>query len=153
MVQRILARAQMMPTVLAIAFNILCGPTWRMLLPSSRSTPSDLLVVSALCLAVSYTSDEPLSLAHWSRHVCDGTWTARRIDETMLKVLEALDWRLHEFTMPQAIEEAVSRLIAPVVNTTPLIRIHEPPDEDKSTCHTRQILRLNHSSKSVRPDG
>ena len=124
MVQRILVRAELPPELLALAFSILCGLN-RQSLPADVF-PSDLLVVSALSLAVSYTNDKPPSFSHWSQHVCEGTWTAARIDKTSLQVFAALNWRLHNFSHPSALQTALSRLITPIATEFPSIRIHEP---------------------------
>ena len=112
LVQRILVRAQLPQDVVALAFNIICELDYHSLpFDSFYSATSDLLVVSALSLASSYTNDHPPSFSHWSRYVCDGTWTARRIDKTTLLILAALDWHLHELYGPSALERASARLV------------------------------------------
>ena len=120
MVRRILGRAELPVELLCLSFNILGSLSNRISLPS---TPSDLLVVSALSLAVSYTSDNPPSISHWSHHVCDGTWTAARIDKTSLQVLAALDWRLHELSHPRALQTALSGLTTPISMKRPSVRV------------------------------
>ena len=73
------------------------------------------MVVSVLSLAAVYTSDYPPLSSYWSRYVCDGTWTAVRIDRTTLQILAALDWRIHRFSASRALEEAMLELTAPAV--------------------------------------
>lgn len=149
MVRRILLRAALPPEVLAVTYRILYALGGHPVASDLfRSAPSDLLVVSALSLAVSYTSDNPPPISHWSQHVCDGTWTAARIDKTSLEVFAALGWRLHEFSHPSALQTALSSLIIPIQVEVPSIRIHEPSTQAESvdisnnwaaqTCHRRE---------------
>lgn len=106
-VKRILFRARLPPEVLAIAFNILKGLENRFILQESlESTPGDLLVVSALSLAVTYALDCPPSLSYWSRKICDSRWSTSQIDQTVLRMLSALGWRLRDFYLPKSIENA-----------------------------------------------
>ena len=142
--RRLLVRAQLPPEVLALAYNILCGLNCHSLPAGSfYSAPSDLLVVAVLSLASSYTSDHPPSFLHWSRGVCNGTWTAIRIDETALLVLAALDWRLHEFSTPSSLEHAMARLSRPVVLETSLVRSYDPIAEPElSDFKTNERLEI-----------
>ncbi|KAK3699270.1 hypothetical protein LTR37_016513 [Vermiconidia calcicola] len=113
LVEGVILRARLPPEVLALAFNILVRLN-RCSLPtdSLHSTPVDLLVVSTLSLAASYTHDHPPSLLHWSRYVCGRAWTTARIDETNLLVMSLLDWRLHESSSAGALDDAMARLTA-----------------------------------------
>ena len=80
MIERMLVRAELPAEVLALAFNIVRGLDCPSLLKGSfRSAPNDLIVVSALSLAVSYTNDYPPTVKYWSRYACDGTWTPSRM--------------------------------------------------------------------------
>ena len=114
MIERMLVRAELPPEVLALAFNIIRG-LYCYSLPkgSLHSAPNDLVVVSALSLAVSYTNDYPPTAKYWSRHVCDGAWTPSRIDKTTLQVFAALGWRLHEYSAPNAIRRGLAELLSP----------------------------------------
>ena len=108
LVQRILDNARLPSEVLALAFNILEGLKQRQL-PQGYfyGAPSDLLVASALRLAVVYTDDKPPSFRYWSREVCSGMWTAARIDKTVLQILDALYWRIHDFTSAAALQKTM----------------------------------------------
>lgn len=111
LVHRILGRVQLPPDVMALAFNILTALDCPSLPRDSFYTaPSDLMVVSALSLAVSYSSDRPVQPSFWSREVCDCTWTAVRINKTTLQILAALDWNIHKFASPEMLERAAARL-------------------------------------------
>lgn len=93
-----------------MAFNIVASVGARHLLRDRlHDLPTDLLIVSALNLAVTYTDDHPPRSSWWSRHVCDATWTARRIDKATLKLLSLLDFQLHEFT--DRIDDTIARLL------------------------------------------
>ena len=118
----ILLRAQMPPELLAFAFNILRSIQSRNA-PQRyfRAAPPDLLAVSALSLACTYSNDHPMSFAEWSRNICDGMWTAKRIDRTVMRVLTLLDWRLHELSSPTSLQVAVDLIYsrAPEEGTKP----------------------------------
>ena len=108
MIERMLVRAQLPPEVLALAYNIVLGLDCHSRpVGSFYSAPNDLIVVSALSLAVSYTNDQPPTPKYWSRIVCDGAWTLIRIDKTVLQLCAALDWRLHGYSAPNAISQAL----------------------------------------------
>jgi hypothetical protein len=127
MIERMLVRAELPPEVLALAFNIVRGLNCYSLPQRSfYSAPNDLIVVSALSLAVSYTNDYPPTVKYWSRHVCDGTWTPSRIDKTTLHVFAALGWRLHEFSAPNAIRRALAELLASPPIREPALQAREP---------------------------
>lgn len=114
MIERMLVRAQLPPEILALAFNILRGLDCHLLpLGSFDSAPNDLVVIAAISLAVSYTNDHPPTVKYWSKYVCDGAWTSYRIDRTVLQVFAALDWRLHDYSEPAAIQSTLSILIHP----------------------------------------
>ena len=105
LVQKILDKAQLPRELLALAFNILQGLNERQVTASHfDGATSDLLVASALALAVTYTDDHRVSFTQWSREVCGGMWTAARIDKTVLQILTALDWRIHQYGSPRALE-------------------------------------------------
>lgn len=127
MIERMLLRAELPLEVLALTFNILNGLDCRSLpLGSFYSAPNDLIVVTALSLAVSYTSDIPPTARYWSRHVCDGMWTPIRIDKTTLQVYAALGWRLHSYSAPDAIQKAMAELVTPAPVRTLAIRSRPP---------------------------
>ena len=106
-----LVRARLPPEVLALAYNILTALNCRSLPEGSfYSAPSDLMVVSCLSLAVSYTNDRPVDSSYWSKYVCDCMWTGVRIHKTALMILEALDWRIHPLTAPGSLERAMADL-------------------------------------------
>ena len=131
MIERILLRAQLPPEVIALAYNIICGLDCHSLpLGSFHSAPNDLIVVSALSLAVSYTNDHPPTVKHWSHYVCDGTWTLTRVDKTTLQVLAALGWRLHEYSAPDAIQRSLMTLTSSFPAREPTVRIRESWDAD-----------------------
>ena len=137
MVQRILLRAQLPPEVLALAFNIVCGLDCHSLpMGSFYSAPNDLIVVSALSLAVSYTNDHPPTTKHWSRYVCDGSWTSTRVDKTTLQVFAALGWRLHEYSAPRAIRRSLVTLAFSYPIREPAVRIRESWDAEMCTDFT-----------------
>ena len=128
MIERMLLRAELPLEVLALAFNILAGLDCHSLpLGSFCSAPNDLVVVTALSLAVSYTSDFPPTARYWSRQVCDGAWTPNRIDKTTLQVYAELGWRLHQYSAPDAIRRAMEELTRPTLFSTLVIRSHRPP--------------------------
>lgn len=127
LVQRILYHAQLPSEVLALAFNIICGLNCQSLPAGSfYSAPSDLLVACAMSLAVSYTNDHAPPFSYWSRIVCDGTWTAIRIEKTTLQILAALDWRLLKFGAPCAIQMAMLRLMRPILPMPRTVLTIEP---------------------------
>ena len=108
--------------------NILAGLDCHSLpLGSFHSAPNDLVVVTALSLAVSYTSDFPPTARYWSRHVCDGAWTPSRIDRTTLQVYAELGWRLHQYSAPDAVQRAVEELTKPAPFSEAVIRPQRPP--------------------------
>lgn len=112
-VKEILLRAQLPSDVLAIAFNIIVELTNRVTLQERLAKcPVDLLVVSALNLAMTYALDRPPPLSYWSRDICNSRWTALEIDRTVLRIFSALDWRLHNSTLPRSIEDAQKRLFS-----------------------------------------
>lgn len=134
MIERILVRAQLPPEVIALAFNIVCGLQCHSLpLGSFHSAPNDLIVVSALSLAVSYTNDHPPTVKHWSRYVCDGTWTSIRVDKTTLEVLAALGWRLHQYSTPGAIQKTLTTFTRSFPIREPAVRIRESWDAEACT--------------------
>ena len=127
MIERMLVRADLPPEVLALAFNIVCGlDCYSLVKGSFYSAPNDLIVVSALSLAVSYTNDYPPTVKYWSRHVCDGAWTPSRIDRTTLQVFAALGWQLHEYSAPIAIRRALAELLSPPPTRELAFRSREP---------------------------
>ncbi len=134
MIERILHRAQLPPEVLALAFNIICGLDCPSLpLGSFHAAPNDLIVVSALSLAVSYTNDHPPTVRQWSRYVCDGAWTSIRVDDTTLQVLAALEWRLHQYSAPEAIQRSMMTLTSSFPVKEPAVRIRDSWSTDMCT--------------------
>ena len=112
-VKEILFRAQLPSDVLAIAFNIIVDLTNRLTLQERLAKyADDLLVVSALNLAITYALDRPPPLSYWSRDICNSRWTALEIDRTVLRIFSALDWRLRDATLPRSIEDAKRRLFS-----------------------------------------
>ncbi|RMZ04814.1 hypothetical protein D0860_06214 [Hortaea werneckii] len=73
----------------------------------------DLLVVSAMSLAVMSASDNPPKSAWWSVIVCNGIRSASEIDMATIDLLAALDWTLHSLCSPRAIEQAMDLLTSP----------------------------------------
>lgn len=143
MVQRILLRAQLPPEVLALAFNIVCGLDCHSLpMGSFYSAPNDLIVVSALSLAVSYTNDYPPTVKHWSRYVCDGSWTSIRVDKTTLQVFAALGWRLHQYSAPDAIQRSLMTLISSFPVREPAVRIRESWDANVTDFTLTEQVKL-----------
>jgi hypothetical protein len=114
LVRGILLRADLPLEVIAMALNILSAlRALDLSSPPAFACAGDLLVVAALSLAVSCHDDCPPQPAWWSRHVCDGRWSASRVDQTALEVLDLLDWRLHRFSAPHALSHAMSRFHMP----------------------------------------
>jgi len=104
----IIWRAQLPPEVLALAYNILA----RYLTSEASSeilTSIDLLTVSAMALAVSFTSDHPPKTSYWSHHICNSAWTARQLDQSTRRILFVLDWRLHDLGSPRALDQTMAR--------------------------------------------
>jgi hypothetical protein len=127
MIERMLVLAGLPPEVLALAFNIVRGlDCYSLPKGSFHSAPNDLIVVSALSLAVSYTNDCPPTVKYWSRYVCDGTWTPSRIDRTTLQIFAALGWRLHAFSAPNPIRRALAELLSSPSIREPARRPREP---------------------------
>ncbi|EME47598.1 hypothetical protein DOTSEDRAFT_69518 [Dothistroma septosporum NZE10] len=108
LIRDILRRADPPSAIVAIAHNILAG-----LRPPHNTTKgltessSDLLVAAALSLALSYTSDSPTRTLWWSGHC---TWTASRIDKTIMEVLFILDFRLRDCSEKGKLQEALLKL-------------------------------------------
>ncbi|KAK4506152.1 hypothetical protein PRZ48_004117 [Zasmidium cellare] len=110
-IRNMLLRADLPMEVVALALSILSGlQSQESNTTSFTDSPPDLLVVGAFSLAVSYTNDHAPRPFWWSHSICDCHWTAKRIDRTVLKLLEALDFSLHQFTRAQCMETAVARL-------------------------------------------
>lgn len=78
-----------------------------------EDTPSDLLAVSALNLAVCYTDDHAPTSRWWSRCVCERTWTASLIEKTKMKLLLHLDFHLHSLGAMDEIEKAIASFLPP----------------------------------------
>ena len=112
LVLRILIRADVPPEVLALAFNILrtVASSARQLVSSEGVSSPDLNIAACLSLATTFTSDKPPGADHWARHACRGTWTAQRIDATVLQFLTLHDVRLLELSSPAAIDAALHEL-------------------------------------------
>lgn len=89
--------------------------------------PGDLLVVSAMGLAVMYASDHPPKSSWWSRIVCNGIRSASEIDTATLDMLAALDWSLHALCAPSAIEESLSLLTGEVKSEIEMIARPQTP--------------------------
>lgn len=158
MIERILIRAGLPPEVLALAYNIICGLDCNSLpVGSFYSAPNDLIVVTALSLAVSYTSDCPPTVRYWSRHVCDGTWTPTRIDKTTLQVYAALGWRLHEYSAPDAIRRAMAEFVPCLPARTLELRTREPVGADFAVTEALKLVVGGTSAYwmngQVTPDG
>ena len=105
-------RAQLPPELLALAFNIVTELRHRS--PSLLSCSSSALVlVAVLNLAARYTIDHPPKLVEWSKNVCNCRWTSAEIDRMGLQILSAVDWRLHGFSSPSAIQQITARFFNP----------------------------------------
>lgn len=139
LVEDILVRARLSPEVLALAFNILRGINKRPIRPGyfDGSLP-DLLVACALRLASCSTDDHPPSLLYWSRDICDGTWTVRRIDKSCLQMLGFLDWRLHEFYSPSALEQGMAELFD-ISFKKPPNSVDRTPDSQMKETHAQPL--------------
>lgn len=112
-IRTILFRATLPPEVLALSFNVLTELR-RSLLPCSTSSPKDLVLAAALNLASLYAIDYPPKLGEWSRIICDSRWTASEIDQEGLRILAALDWRLHMLGTSDAIQRTIENLYHPI---------------------------------------
>ncbi|KAF2161154.1 hypothetical protein M409DRAFT_28482 [Zasmidium cellare ATCC 36951] len=113
-IRNMLLRADLPMEVIALALNILSGlHTQESKATSFTDTPPDLIVVGAFSLAVSYTNDHAPRPFWWSHFICDCHWTAKRIGRTVWRMLEALDFGLHQFTREECMENAMSRLSEP----------------------------------------
>lgn len=137
MVEAILDRSRLPLEIIAVAFNILDALNCNSLpVESFDSAPNDLLVVCALRLASSYMLDHAPSILAWSSEACAKTWTKRRIERTSIQVLCALDWRLHRFGSPQAIESAVSRLMPARLTSLKVNTLPCDDEEDSQRSNT-----------------
>jgi len=96
--------------ILALAYNILADYNFQDDGYSLTLHPSNLVVTCTLVLAVDYTTDHAPRTSWWSRHVCQGRWTAKQIDKVMLHVWSSLDWNLHRFASQEAVEHGMDQL-------------------------------------------
>jgi len=112
-VLNMLNRASLPPEVLALSYCILTGCYRREI--NSPLEPSlvqaELRVVSCLALAQAYTSDIPHRTSWWAHHVCGDSITTRQLNDAMLETLAALDWNLHQFTSPPALQHALDLML------------------------------------------
>ncbi|KAK0276825.1 hypothetical protein LTR35_010219 [Friedmanniomyces endolithicus] len=118
LIQDILSRAQLPPELLAISFNILrlyashAAPN-----PNHNERnilPTDLLAVTALALAASYTHDHPPKTSWWAREICCARFSSSEIDHAKLHILLTVDWALLRLSTPEAIEHATEILFSPL---------------------------------------
>ncbi|WPG97600.1 Hypothetical protein R9X50_00037900 [Acrodontium crateriforme] len=122
MIQDMLQYVLLPLDILALSLNILgryrsCAVSLKI---NVTSVPSDLLTVAAFAVALSYTSDHPPRSSYWSHRVCDHNWSVKRIDATIMHVLQTIDWRLHDLTTGEALEAAKIRLQPPPATLPPL---------------------------------
>lgn len=133
----ILISADLPLVVVALAFNILSGLHSReAYIGRFTDCPPDLLVATALSLAVTCTYDSPPTSNFWAKRICRGTWTKASIEKAIMKVLASLDFRLHEFSLPARLEQAVAAL-------SPSSEIHEQEaEESQPSTPEKEPLRL-----------
>lgn len=118
--------AKLPAEIIALSYNVILQyEALRRLHSDSSSEAGDLLVVSAMALAVMSASDHPPKSSWWSVIVCNGIRAASEIDRAIIKLLASLDWSLHKLCSPTAIEQAVE-LLTTGPSEKPLARPQTP---------------------------
>ncbi|KAI7204704.1 hypothetical protein D0869_01303 [Hortaea werneckii] len=141
-----LTNAKLPAEIIALSYNVVCtyDAMQRFRAEPRSADAGDLLVVSAMSLAVMSASDNPPKSAWWSVIVCNGIRSASEIDTATIDLLAALDWTLHSLCSPKAIEQAMDLLTSPAPSQEPLTaQQEEKPPRPQTPVNKVEPLKIS----------
>ncbi|KAI6872086.1 hypothetical protein KC323_g1668 [Hortaea werneckii] len=139
-----LTNAKLPAEIIALSYNVVCtyDAMQRFRAEPRPADAGDLLVVSAMSLAVMSASDNPPKSAWWSIIVCNGIRSASEIDMATIDLLAALDWTLHSLCSPRAIEQAMDLLTSPTARE-PSAQRDEKLDRPQTPVNKVEPLKIS----------
>ncbi|KAK5004732.1 hypothetical protein LTR16_006200, partial [Cryomyces antarcticus] len=72
-----------------------------------QPTSSEVIVLSALSLAVAYLDDQRYATIYWAEYVSNALFASEEINVTSRCIMRDIDYRLHVLAAPEFVEEAM----------------------------------------------